>query len=425
MIKRSFFGLTKPRLEYDVIDETLSAPVKVPESKKVTLLSNGPWNPDCVVNLKVGEQVKTGQKLLLSEGNEVVSPVSGAVSSVAAFTDGKGRKRAAVTVDVAEAGETDNQFAALSKEQDMEKAAGYLAYVPGKPDFGVFSDPDRPIKTLVISAADTDLLTVTRQYVLKSAQEALKQGVQVLRKVTGVQNIVIAVPRHLSQSAAATGAQVKVLDVEYPSANAFMICKDVLGQVVPAGKSCEDIGIHVMSVEAVASLGKAFADGQVPVSKIITVVKKDETKTLVAATIGAPVKDVLKTANVIVNEGDRIIFNGPFTGTAVFSEDQPVEADTDAVIVQGSEDIPYVSDYPCINCGECVRACPVKIPVNMLVRFLENAMYEEAADEYDLYSCIECGLCSYVCVAKMPIFQYIRLAKHELARMNTVEATND
>ena len=62
--------------------------------------------------------------------------------------------------------------------------------------------------------------------------------------------------------------------------------------------------------------------------------------------------------------------------------------------------------------------------VNMLVRFLEAGQYQEAADNYDLNSCIDCGLCSYVCVSKIPIFQYIRLAKYELNRATTAEATD-
>ena len=112
------------------------------------------------------------------------------------------------------------------------------------------------------------------------------------------------------------------------------------------------------------------------------------------------------------------------TGSSVYSEDHPVQPETDAIFVQDKADIPLVSDYPCINCGECVRICPANIQVNMLVRFLEAGQFEQAADEYDLYSCIECGLCSFVCVSKMPVFQYIRLAKIELARIKTAEANN-
>ena len=70
------------------------------------------------------------------------------------------------------------------------------------------------------------------------------------------------------------------------------------------------------------------------------------------------------------------------------------------------------------------RACPAKIPVNMLIRLLENGLYEEAAKDYDLLSCIECGLCSYVCEARIPIFHYIMLGKYELALTENAEELN-
>jgi electron transport complex protein RnfC len=111
-------------------------------------------------------------------------------------------------------------------------------------------------------------------------------------------------------------------------------------------------------------------------------------------------------------------------GVSVYSEDLPVQADTDAIMVQDKDALPFISDYPCINCGECVRICPVKIPVNMLVRLLEAGHYEEAAEQYDLDACIECGLCSYVCVSRIPIFQYIKLAKYELDRTQPAEEAN-
>jgi electron transport complex protein RnfC len=60
----------------------------------------------------------------------------------------------------------------------------------------------------------------------------------------------------------------------------------------------------------------------------------------------------------------------------------------------------------------------------MLVRLLENGLYDEAAEEYDLLSCIECGLCSYVCVARIPLFQYIMLGKHEFDIIKSAEESN-
>jgi electron transport complex protein RnfC len=68
-----------------------------------------------------------------------------------------------------------------------------------------------------------------------------------------------------------------------------------------------------------------------------------------------------------------------------------------------------------------VRACPAGIPVNMLVRVLENGLWEDAAGLYDLEACIECGLCSYVCPAKIPVFHHIMLGKHEVERLARAE----
>jgi electron transport complex protein RnfC len=104
--------------------------------------------------------------------------------------------------------------------------------------------------------------------------------------------------------------------------------------------------------------------------------------------------------------------------------DQPIRPDTDAILVQDRDDIVLSSDYPCINCSNCIPVCPAKIQVSMLVRFLAAGQYQDGADLYDLYSCVECGLCSYVCVSRIPILQYIKLAKFELARTIPVEEEN-
>ena len=94
-------------------------------------------------------------------------------------------------------------------------------------------------------------------------------------------------------------------------------------------------------------------------------------------------------------------------------------------MIQDHSQIIWSSDTHCVNCGECVRACPVQIPVNMLVRLLENGLYEEAAREYDLLSCIECGLCSYVCIGKIPVFHHIMLGKQEHDRIMRSEGSNE
>ena len=422
MIKRSFIGLAKPRLEYGSLEDTLSLK-QISTSKEITLLSNCPFNKKNL-SLKKKDTVKTGQKLLLyKESDEyVVSSVTGQVSSISSYAGDFGRSYTAIAIEVADDEEIDDEFKDISKDASLETIKNFLAFAPGNPPVKLFSDKN--INTIVVCCADSDLLITTNQYIVKSDIDAVKKGISILKAATGVNDIIMVASQGQMHELSATGEKVNQVNDTYPSTLPHLIVKNILGKVVPAGKNPEDIGVCFISAEAVASIGNAFNSGQLPVTKTVTLVNKDGSKSLVSARIGTPASDIFKAFNITLNENDRIIFGGPMTGSSVYSEDHPIQPDTDAIIVQDRDDIPLISDYPCTNCGDCIRVCPANIQINLLVRFLEVGQYEDAADQYDLYSCIECGLCSYVCVSGMPIFQYIRSAKYELGRANAAEATN-
>ena len=428
MIKRSFIGLTKPLLKYDALDVKTPAPLVIQPSKKVTLFLNRAFNFKDTLLFKIGDTVKTGQKLSYSENSDtyVISTVTGTISSITPFNADYGKTYTAITIDVSENEEIDEQFSTLAKEPTIDKVKDYLAFIPGNLPEALFpsTDTSPPMETILISGVDRDLFITTNQNTVMVDGKAIKKGVNILKQITGIDNIIIVSPDYLMQDAGITGAEVRVVDPEYPASLPHLIMRDVLGQVVPAGKSCEDMGVSFISAEAVASIGKAFSEGQIPFYKNFNLIKKDGSSTLISARIGTPIHDILNAFDVTLNEKDRLIIGGPMTGLAVYSDDFPVQPDTDAIMVQDRNNIPMVSDYPCINCGECIRICPANIPINLLVRFLEAGQYEEAADQYDLYSCIECGLCSFVCVSKMPVFHYIKLAKYELGRISNAEATN-
>ncbi len=426
MIKQLFIGLAKPRIEYEVLDSAQPEPNIIPAPKKVTLFldKSGVRNDSLLVG--IGDKVKTGQKLSYSGNPDayVIATATGTVSAIFSFAGDYGKSFTAISIDVDENEETDDQFAELAADPTLDIAKKFLIQIPGNPSFGLFSDAAESIHTIIICGVDRDLLITVNQHVVKSNIKAINSGILILKQVTGVDNILMAVPQHLMQEATASKAQVRVVDSQYPATLPHLMMQSLLDQVVPAGKRPEDMGVCFLSAEAVASIGKAFDEGRIPVTKTLTLVDKDGAKSLVSTRIGTPISDILNTYGITLNEKDRLIVGGPMTGAAAYSADYPVQADTDAIIVQDSKNINLVSDYPCINCGDCVRICPANVPINMLVRLLEVGQYEEAADQYDLYSCIDCGLCSYVCVSKMPVFHYIKLAKYELGRMHAAEAMN-
>lgn len=425
MLKALFRKPESSKLQYTPLGR-LPVPLEIPPPSKIVLVLKGtPEGKDHIL-IKPGDPVKTGQKLTLSQDSSAsaVSPVTGTITAITPYCGEMGEAGCTVTIETGPEEETDEAFAGVVSQPSLENTVAFLAALPGSPCFKAFSDPEKTIHTLVINGADPDLLVTTRQFVVQTRMEALIQGIAVLKKITGVENVILIVPATLMGGYGSIGAEMKFVEPFYPSALPPLILKDVFGRVLPAGKSPEDLGFVFFSAEAVAAIGQTFSGGTLPGQKLLTVIKKDGSKHLVSARIGTPVREVLNIVRETIEDGDRVIVGGPMMGSSIFTLDYPVRPDSDALMIQDKDSIAFVSDYPCINCGQCIRACPVRIQVNMLVRFLEAGQYHEALDRYDLDACIECGLCSYVCVARIPIFQYIRLAKYELARANAAEVMN-
>jgi electron transport complex protein RnfC len=428
MLKRSFLGWSKPRIKNLTVGDIHRPPETIAPPETVTLLVEKPDVPTGPPLVQPGEAVKTGQKLVLYEQADTyaTAPVTGQVTRIATRAGDFGKTYLEICLEASATDEPDDSFAAVCGEDPtLETLLGYLANVPGKPGLEALSNPDKPISKIVVNGADSDLLVATRQYQVKNQADDIHHGIGILKQATGIEDIVICLTQDVVQNVGHLGADPVGVNNEYPGTLPLMIMRDSLGMEVPAGDSCEDLGVFFISAEAVASIGRAFEQKAIPLDKTITVVDKEGQIRLYKATIGTPLAAVLETVGVVLEEGDRIISGGPMTGAAIYADTFPILPDTDAIIVQAGADIPLMSDYPCINCGDCIPICPARIQVNMLVRFLEAGQYQDAADLYDLRSCVDCGLCTFVCPAKIPVFQYIKLAKYELDRLESAEAANE
>ena len=426
MLKKSFFGLSMPRIEYEVLPATLPVPDHIPATNQIVLFHPKSDKLNMPALFRPGDDVQTGQKIALFADDPayVIASETGRISSVSPFAGDYGKSYLAITINIDEKEVTDNQFESVVQNPTLQGVQDYLAFAPGKPPLQVFSNPDKKIDTIVISGVDSDLLVGTNQYITQTRLDALKSGVEILKSITGIENIILTVAYESMQTFGHLGVNVKAVDTAYPAALPQLVMKDVLGKIVPAGQSCEDLGVCFFSAEAVASIGTAFDTGRIPFNKTITLIRKDGSQKLIEAKIGTPIQDIFDKYGMQVNEKDRIIFGGPMQGLAVYSLEHPVQPDTDAIMIIDYSGAANSTHYPCINCGDCVRTCPAKIQVNLLVRFLDAGQYEEAADNQDLYSCVECGLCNFVCVSMIPILQYVKLAKYELERAQTAEATD-
>ena len=114
---KPFWGMGRPRLEYTRLPARIERPEPIRPAGPVTLLHLRPAEGKAIPAVKIGETVKTGQKLALyGNGDYVTSPVTGAIAALAPFPGSFGRNYTAVTIAPAPQEVFDDALSAVHRD---------------------------------------------------------------------------------------------------------------------------------------------------------------------------------------------------------------------------------------------------------------------------------------------------------------------
>lgn len=408
--KRPFFGIAAPKILNALLPDISAGPAEeTPQPRSVTIDVARPYDGSGL-KIGIGDAVLRGQPVFPYEGAGFTSTVCGKIISIEPAISPRGRPGTRVRISAAGQEEWDRGPGA---EPGPEACKTWLNNLPGGLDLASLATAMHPVHTLVILALDTDPMSTAVQQVSIQRSRDAAAGIAALREISGAGRIEAAAFPSTAKVAASWDLPVKVVSPRYPSCLPNLICRTHYGVTVGAGSTPLRHGFAFVSAESAAAVGAFLRTGRMKGEKVVTLVSKDLTEKSVnyKARIGAPIRDVLEAGRVVVAESDRVILGGPFTGWAAADLSEPVTPLTDSIMVQDADGLAEVTGSACFNCGECVRICPAKVPVNMVIRYLDNGLWDEAARRYDLLSCVECGLCSFVCPARIPVFQHIMLGR--------------
>ena len=281
--------------------------------------------------------------------------------------------------------------------------------------------PEKVIDTLILNGAECEPYLTADHRLMLERTEAVLEGAAIAAKILRVDRVFLGIEENkpdaiaaLNEKAKDYGVTVVPLHVRYPQGGEKQLIYALTGRSVATGGLPMDVGCVVQNVGSCAAIRDAVVEGHPLIERYTTV-----TGTPVAnpgtwiLRLGTTVEQALTFAGGVKARTAKVIMGGPMMGFAQASLGVTVTKNSSGILLlQWQETAEYTSN-PCIRCGRCVRACPMKLlpgPVSVMV---ESENYDEAEKNY-VMDCMECGVCTFVCPAKRPLVQHFRRAKAEI-----------
>ena len=132
------------------------------------------------------------------------------------------------------------------------------------------------------------------------------------------------------------------------------------------------------------------------------------------ARIGTPIRKLVEQCEGFKKKPYKMIINGLIKGTAIRDPNTPVTSIVKSITILSKSSVPDQEQTHCIKCGNCHRACPVKLHPDA---FFDYYYYHSEMPEQFLKTsllCTQCGLCNTSCPARLPLFQSIALVRGNL-----------
>lgn len=280
----------------------------------------------------------------------------------------------------------------------------------------------RKIEKIVLNGAECEpFLTADHRLMLEKAADII-DGVHLMMLALDVEEALIGIENNKPDaidmmSAAARGVDgVKIvsLPVRYPQGGEKQLVYALTRRQVPNGGLPLDVGVVVCNVGTVYAIDQAIRLGKPLIERVTTVGGLVNNPGNFLVRIGTPIDHLIEACGGLQSHVRQFIYGGPMMGMAIARFDIPVTKGCSGLVALGEEAM-EPKESPCIKCGACREACPMKLFPSRIDAFCRHDRFEDA-EKIGVLNCIECGCCSFVCPAKRSLTQSMRTAKNAIAR---------
>lgn len=288
--------------------------------------------------------------------------------------------------------------------------------------------PNKRCEYLILNGAECEPYLTADCRLMMERADRIRVGVEIMRKVLGGPAVRIAVEANKPEAIAALekafadiegNVEIVVLPVLYPQGSEKHQIYATVGRVVPEPPALPiDVGCVVENVGTVAAIADAVEKGKILLSRVTTISGDAvaEPKN-VEAPLGTKYADLVAFCGGTKEPPAKVLSGGTMMGFAVSTLAIGTTKTTSGLLLLSKQRVVQYTSQACINCGRCVRACPMNLNPAEISKAVEANDIKDAEDAH-VMTCIECGACSFGCPAHRTITQHCRRAKASIrARM--------
>ena len=285
---------------------------------------------------------------------------------------------------------------------------------------------DKPIDTLVINGSECEpYLTADHRLMLEKA-DAIIKGAALIQKVLKIKTVKIGIENNKPDAIAAlksacgndSSITVSGLPAQYPQGDEKRLVFSLTGRTVKIGTLPLDVGVIVMNVGSVFALYQAVYEGRPLVERVVTVGGCVTKPMNYWVRLGTTVDHLLETSEGLLPATRMLIYGGPMMGMAISRQDIPVTKACSGILALDKLSA-LAKEQPCIRCGRCIDACPVRLTPAIIDKFMRKDMYEEA-EKLNVLACMECGICSWSCPSKRNLTQSMKVCKATIQKRRKI-----
>ncbi|MCT4594936.1 MAG: electron transport complex subunit RsxC [Anaeromicrobium sp.] len=410
------------------------AVIKANEPKVVYIPLQQHIGAPCEALVKVGDEVKVGQKI--GEAKAFVSApihssVSGKVKKVGKMKTPTGEATCIVIESdglntVHESVLPKGDIKDLSGKEILEiiKDAGIVGLGGAAfPTHVKFSPPpEKTIDTIILNGAECEPYLTADHRLMLEDPESIVYGLKAMMKIVNVKKAYIgiednkrdAIEKMLECAKNEEGISIVSLKTKYPQGAEKQLIYACTQKEVPSGGLPMDVGVIVNNVGTAAAVATVIKTGMPLIERIATITGSGikEPKNLLIK-VGTLFSEIVEQCGGYNGTPGKVIMGGPMMGLAQHTDQVPAIKGTSGILVLSPEEARLPKPEQCIKCGKCVEICPAFLQPVYISAYGLKDMYDKA-EEYRALDCIECGSCSFICPSKRPLLHSIRVAKKEI-----------